>query len=205
MSVLIANDTLARIFFLLLTLMMAAPNSHAAPDDFGDTVVYGVHHALDLGGKGERPKTDYFINMGARSGVLRGDVVEARRNTPSYDLLNRRLFKDMSFPIARMRIIHVERSMAVARLIRILPADETPSITPAAVMIGDSVRRLPPDEVKKELALASAKNKKRMIASVKGTQAQGVQMTPSVTLPPPTNTAQGVVGTPSPNTTVAKK
>ena len=188
-----------------LTLMAAAPNTQASPDDFGDTVVYGVHRALDLGGKGERPKTDYFINMGARSGVVKGDIIEARRNTPSYDLLNRRLYKDMSYPIARMRIIHVERSMAVARLLRMLPADETPSITPAAVMIGDSVRRLAPDEIKKELLLSRrVVQKKRGLASVAKTAAPpaaavqlGDKASPSAPIPPGTSPAEGNKTSPS--------
>ncbi len=79
--------------------------------------------------------------MGTAQGLRVGSVLEVQRKTPTYDLSNQKLYKDVSFPIARLKVIHAESNASIARLEKMLPADKTPVISPNAVMVGDFVNR----------------------------------------------------------------
>jgi hypothetical protein len=105
-----------------------------------DFVVYSVYKAIDLGNPGEVPQKDFYVNMGSANGLHSGSTLEVIRKVATYDLLSEKLYKDISFPIARLKVIHVEQNAAVARLEQILPADKTPAIANRAVMVGDAVQ-----------------------------------------------------------------
>ena len=130
---------LAKKFLLTLaitTAILGIPLRGSA-DDF---VVYSVYRPLDLGIPGETPQKDYFVNMGAAHGLHAGMTLDVLRKVSSYDLITEKLYRDLTFPIARIKIIHVEPNAAIARLEKMLPADRTPAISPRAVMVGDIVR-----------------------------------------------------------------
>jgi hypothetical protein len=105
-----------------------------------DFVVYSVYKAIDLGNPGEIPQKDYYVNMGTTNGLHNGATLEVIRKVATYDLLSEKLYKDISFPIARLKVIHVEQNAAVARLEQVLPADKTPAVANRAVMVGDVVQ-----------------------------------------------------------------
>lgn len=105
-----------------------------------DFVVYSVFKPLSMGEPGENPQKDYYINMGSAHGLGPGATVEVMRRTPTYDLIGQKLYKDVTFPIARLKVIHVEPNAAVARLDKMLPEEKMPAIYPGAVMVGDLIR-----------------------------------------------------------------
>lgn len=105
-----------------------------------DFVVYSVYKALDLGNPGETPQKDFYVNLGSSQGIAPGTTLEVLRRLPTYDLSTQKLYKDIAFPIATLKVIHVENNAAVARLDKLMPADKTPAISPRAVMVGDFVR-----------------------------------------------------------------
>jgi hypothetical protein len=105
-----------------------------------DFVVYSVYKPIDLGNPGEVPQKDFYVNMGSANGLHNGSSLDVIRKVATYDLLSEKLYKDISFPIARLKVIHVEQNAAVARLEQILPADKTPAIATRAVMVGDIVQ-----------------------------------------------------------------
>jgi hypothetical protein len=103
-------------------------------------VIYGVHRALDLGNPGESPQKDFYVNLGSDQGVRIGASLEVLRRTSTYDLNTQKLYKDMLYPIGKLKVIHVESNAAIARLEQFLPADKTPILAPKAFMIGDLVQ-----------------------------------------------------------------
>jgi hypothetical protein len=105
-----------------------------------DFVVYSVYKGVDLGTPGEAPQKDYYVNMGTLNGLHAGAQLEVRRRMPTYDLVSEKLYKDVTFPIARIKVIHVEDNAAICRLEKLLPADKTPVVASRAVMVGDLVR-----------------------------------------------------------------
>jgi hypothetical protein len=117
------------------TLVVAIPNS----GNTADFVVYSVYKALDLGNPDEPPQKDFYVSMGAAQGVRDGTVLEVKRKLSTYDLINEKLYRDVNFPIARLKVIHVEPYAAIARLEKMLPPEKSGAISPRAVMVGDSV------------------------------------------------------------------
>jgi hypothetical protein len=116
--------------------IIAMPHKSLA-DDF---TVYSVYNALDLGNPGEKPVKDFYVNMGRSHGVREGTILEVLRRTPTYDAVSEKLYKEVTFPIARLKVIHVEPTAAIARLEKMLPEEKTPAVNPRAVMVGDLVQ-----------------------------------------------------------------
>jgi hypothetical protein len=111
--------------------------SHVSADEF---TVYSVYKALDLGNPGEIPQKDYYVNMGRTQGIREGSVLDVMRRNPTYDVVAEKLYKDVTFPIAKLKVIHVEPGASIARLEKMLTVEKTPAITPRAVMVGDLVK-----------------------------------------------------------------
>lgn len=105
-----------------------------------DFVVYSVYQSLWMGDPKDVPQKDYYVNMGSADGIRDGSVLEVMRKISTYDLLSEKLYKDMQFPIARLKVIHVEGNAAIARLEKLLPPEATPALTTHAVLVGDSVK-----------------------------------------------------------------
>ncbi len=126
-------------FWILLTLcVLSASTSSLYAEDF---VVYSVQKGLDFGNPGETPQKDYFITMGSQNGLRNGAMLEVLRKTPTYDIRGEKLYKDMAYPFAKLKVIHVESNGAIARLDKFLPVEKTPIIQIPAIIVGDLVRR----------------------------------------------------------------
>src|SRR5690606_21026117 len=96
--------------------------------------------ALNMGNPGEVAQKDYYINMGSVNGVRVGTVLDVVRKVPSYDLVSQKLYKDVTFPIGQLKVIHVESTAAIARLVKLNPPENTPAVTTRAILVGDLVR-----------------------------------------------------------------
>ncbi len=105
-----------------------------------DHVVYSIYKGVDLGNPGETNQKDFYLTLGSAQGVREGSTIEVHRKISSYDLRTEKLYKDVTFPIATLKVIHTEANASIARLDKMLPSDKTPVITPRAVMVGDYVR-----------------------------------------------------------------
>ena len=104
-----------------------------------DFVVYSVYRQLDMGIPGETPQKDYYLNMGKVNGLHEGSIVEVSRKVSTYDLISQKLYRDMTFPVGKLKVIHVENNSAVARLEKLLPDGAGPILSPNAVLIGDEI------------------------------------------------------------------
>jgi hypothetical protein len=136
------KETTVRWLWMTLGVLAVASSIVALPNKSGadDFTVYSVYNALNLGNPGEIAEKDYYVNMGKSQGVHDGSVLEVTRKIATYDLLSERLYKEMSFPIAKLKVIHTEGNAAIARLDKFLPPDKTPVVSPRAVMVGDYVK-----------------------------------------------------------------
>lgn len=118
------------------TLAIIFPTSTNAAEH----VVYSVYKGLDFGNPDEVPQKDFYVNIGTSNGVRSGSILKVIRKVPTYDVTSQKLYKDLSFPIATLKVIHVENNAAVARLDKIVDPLESPAVTPRAVMVGDQVQ-----------------------------------------------------------------
>ena len=119
-----------------VTLNLGLPSTGRS----ADFVVYSIDRGLDLGNPGEIPQKDYYINMGSTQGIRDGMILNVHRRISTYDLLSEKLYRDVTFPIARLKVIHTEGTAAIARLDKMLPVEKAPSVNPFAVVVGDIVR-----------------------------------------------------------------
>lgn len=123
-----------------LFLMGAALAAGTTPARASDFMVYSVYQGVDLGMEQQAPQKDYYVNMGANHGLRAGMRLEVYRKSPSYDLANQKLYRDVTLPVGTIKVIHVEGAAAVARLESLLPAEQAPVVLPRAVMVGDIVK-----------------------------------------------------------------
>ncbi len=134
----------ARRFITTIALLGAAAGAlmivHPKACRAADFVVYSVYQSLWLGDPNNIPQKDYYVNIGSGDGVRNGSLLEVVRKISTYDLLSEKLYKDMQFPIAYLKVIHVEGNAAIARLDKFMPADTTPALSNRAVMVGDIVK-----------------------------------------------------------------
>lgn len=123
-------------FFVFLTFspMIVQSSQESIP------VVYQVYQGLDLGDEKGAPPKDYYVNIGSSKGVSKGTVLQVYRRAPSYDTLHEKILRDVTFPIAWLKVIHVESKSSVARLEKFLPQAEAPISLPQAVMVGDLIQ-----------------------------------------------------------------
>jgi hypothetical protein len=104
-----------------------------------EAVVYSVYKGIDMG-DGKEAQRDLFLNVGTNQGVKVGQTLEVARRQATYDLAMNKLYKDVIYPFAKIRIIHSEKDASIARVEKYLPSDQTPVLNPPQVMVGDLVR-----------------------------------------------------------------
>jgi hypothetical protein len=124
------------VFLLALTTWVFTPS--ALSDD--TAIVYSVFKGIDLGNPNDTVQKDYFVNLGTNQGIKVGTVLEVARKAPSYDLTTEKLYKDLIFPFAQIRVIHAEKDAAIARLEKLYPQDKTPVLIPRSVIVGDLIK-----------------------------------------------------------------
>lgn len=128
------------LFTLISLLTLAAPvvpRAHAEDAD-NTAIIYNVYRGIYMG-EGDIPPKDYYINAGTKQGLRIGGLVDVYRRVATQDNHNQRLAGELAVPIASLKIIAVDGSVAVARLERAAPITQTLSGL-SSVMIGDVIR-----------------------------------------------------------------
>lgn len=119
--------------FILAIGMLLSTNALA-----GDYKVYGIRTDYPMA-DGQPLFRDVYVNMGTNQGIKTGSALDAYRNVTTVDELNQRVGKGMSFKIAKLKVIHAEAEMAVARVVQMLPPESTPIGAYTNVIVGDDV------------------------------------------------------------------
>ncbi len=130
-----------KIYKLSLTVVLALcavltfiSTTHAA-----DFQVISVIRTLPLKND-EAILKDYYINAGTNNGLTSGATLDAMRKLPVYDNTNNKVISDTLVPVAKLKIIYVDKAMAVARLVRVLDKQKTPIMSVDDVIIGDKIK-----------------------------------------------------------------
>lgn len=82
---------------------------------------------------------DYYISGGSEQGFRTGMQVTVIRRVPVHDLSRNRALGDLRLPIAKLKLIFVQKGMAVGRLLTLQTAKNSPIIDFDGVMIGDAI------------------------------------------------------------------
>lgn len=119
-------------FGLLMILSLAAPV-------FADEItIFDMRKSLALSDQ-ETIYRDFYLNQGSVAGLRPGMILTVKRRLPLYDSFHNRSAGNLSIAVGRVKIIHVERDLAVARQHSQFSRDDLPLLEDNFIMIGDDV------------------------------------------------------------------
>lgn len=82
---------------------------------------------------------DFYISKGLEAGLRPGMIITVKRRQPLYDAIHNRSAGDLNIAVARVKIIHVEKGLAVARAYSDFGRDDLPLLEDNFIMIGDEL------------------------------------------------------------------
>ncbi len=82
---------------------------------------------------------DFIINGGSETGLSVGMIVTVHRRIPLYDSYQNRSAGDLQVKVAKVKIIFVQKGLAVARMHSEFAHDSNPLLEDSYVMIGDHI------------------------------------------------------------------
>ena len=103
-----------------------------------DTAIFEVRQNLSMG-DGEKVYKDYYINSGVEKGLRSGMVVTVRRRINLYDPFQNGSPGDLLVDVGRLKIIHVQQGLSVARLYDLFDRADRPNLDYNFMMIGDRI------------------------------------------------------------------
>lgn len=85
----------------------------------------------------EKVYRDFYINGGSESGLQRGMIITVERRMPLYDTYASRSAGDLQLKVAKVKIIHVQKGLAVARIFSEFTREDAPMLEDPFIMVGD--------------------------------------------------------------------
>lgn len=119
--------------FAILILILTSNYASAA-----EVAVFSVNKTLSMGPK-DTVFRDYYLNGGTEEGFRRGMIVTVVRRVPVHDLSRNRALGDLRVPVAKLKLIYVNRAISVGRVDRLIQPTNLPATEFAAVMVGDTI------------------------------------------------------------------
>lgn len=116
---------------IILAAIFASSMSYAK-----EIAIFDVRRPLSFENGQDLPK-DFYINAGIEVGLKVGMTVSVNRRQTLYDPFQNKSPGDLIIPVGRLRIIHVQDNIAVARLEEMSGRQNLPTLDFDAVMVGD--------------------------------------------------------------------
>jgi hypothetical protein len=121
----------AKYIFLFLFLL---PLSLAK----ADVTIFDVRKNLPMSDS-DPVYRDFIINGGSEAGLSVGTIFTVQRRIPLYDSYQNRSAGDLNLKVARIKIIQVQKGLAVARLHSEFTREAMPIIEENYIMVGDTI------------------------------------------------------------------
>ena len=80
---------------------------------------------------------DFYINGGTEAGLTPGMIITVQRRLPLYDNYLNRSAGDLDLKVAKIKIIHVQKGLSVARLHSEYDRSTSPLLEDNFIMVGD--------------------------------------------------------------------
>ena len=80
---------------------------------------------------------DYYISGGSDRGLTEGQVLTVARKLPLYDSYQNHAVGDLQLKVAKVKLIHVQKSLSVARLQSEFERENAPVLEDNFIMVGD--------------------------------------------------------------------
>jgi hypothetical protein len=118
---------------LLVLMLMTAPWTAKA-----ELTIFDVRKNLAMS-DADKVYRDFYINGGSESGLSQGMIITVQRRQPLYDSYQNRSAGDLQLKVAKIKIIHVQKGLAVARLHTEFTRDNAPILEDNFIMTGDQL------------------------------------------------------------------
>lgn len=119
-----------------------------------DLTIFDVRKTLPMSDR-DPVYHDYYINGGTESGLVPGQLITVTRKLPLYDNYLNRSAGDLLLKVAKIKIIHVQHGLAVARLVSEFNRETAPLLEDPFIMVGDLL----------DMATATSESKKNESAA----------------------------------------
>lgn len=103
---------------------------------YADLAIFDMRKNLAMSNS-ETVYRDFYINGGSESGLSVGMVLTVQRRLPLYDSYQNRSVGDLNLKVAKIKIIHVQRGLAVGRLHVEFTREASPLLEDPFIMVGD--------------------------------------------------------------------
>jgi len=85
----------------------------------------------------EKVFRDFYINGGSEAGLASGMIITVERRLPLYDNYQNRSAGDLQLKVAKIKIIHVQKGLSVARIFSEFTREAAPLLEDNFIMVGD--------------------------------------------------------------------
>jgi len=118
-----------------VALLLKAVLFTAAPC-WADLTIFDVRKNLALSDT-DPVYRDFYVSGGTEEGLAVGMLITVQRRVPLYDTYQNRSAGDLQLKVARVKIIHVQKGLAVARLQSEFTRENAPLLEDNFILIGD--------------------------------------------------------------------
>lgn len=142
---------------------------------------------------------DFYINGGSEVGLTQGSIITVRRRIPLYDSYQNRSAGDLEVRVAKVKLVHVQRGLAVARLYSEFSREQSPLLEDNYIMVGDLLDLGSATAEKNEKksasneenpvmpAMATAKNEPQILVNSVELSSESISAKASIPSPDPGN------------------
>ncbi|HMN67616.1 MAG TPA: hypothetical protein PKC28_03670 [Bdellovibrionales bacterium] len=103
---------------------------------WADLTIFDVRKNLPMSDQ-EKVYRDFYINGGTESGIQPGMLITVQRRLPLYNSYQNRSAGDLELKVARVKIIHSQKGLSVARLHTEFTREGAPLLEDNFIMVGD--------------------------------------------------------------------
>ncbi len=105
--------------------------------------IIGVRRELGLTrDEADASAQDFILNGGTSNGIDEGLTLKVARKIPILDPYKGNEQKEMNIEFATIKVIHAERDISVARLVKLEASEDRPGVGNRAVLVGDYVGKV---------------------------------------------------------------
>lgn len=101
-------------------------------------IVFDVRKNLALG-PNDPVYRDYYINAGTEVGLKVGLIVTVERRIPLHNTLTNKSQGELVVPVAKLKVIFVNKKVSVARFYSTMPRTNLPAVEYNTIMAGDEL------------------------------------------------------------------
>lgn len=104
-----------------------------------DYIIFSISQDLPMGDSENKPKKNFYINMGAQQGIKEGSLLDVYRIISRLDPYENKKRYNYKVKIGEVKVLHAEENSSIAMLHELRMDEDHPLFEIGNFMIGDHV------------------------------------------------------------------